>query len=258
MSFFGIGGGSDLFGQSYGSSGLFGTGSTSNSGFSLGDWSMIKGGSYKKLLRAYYKTEKSGSESEETTETKDAKGKKGVSTASKQNMTVAGDAGDLTSKADKLSELVKKYSEGFSDASDEKKTSMKDDIYKAASDYVKAYNALIDSASDSDNNSVLRNALSMTKNTKANKKMLEKMGISVNSENKLSIDEKKFKESDMSNFKTMFTGQSSYVSHIKRSTSIINNVAAAAVVNEKRASSYTHTGAYSSMIGSISYYNNKV
>ena len=137
---------------------------------------------------------------------------------------------------------------------------MKDDLYKAASEYVKAYNSVIDSASESDNNSVLRNALSITKNTKANKKMLDKMGISIDSNNKLSIDEKKFKESDMtmSNLKTMFTGQSSYVSHIKRSTSIINNAAAAAVVNEKRASSYTHTGAYSSMIGSISYYNNKI
>ncbi|MCI8307759.1 MAG: hypothetical protein HFH14_06890 [Lachnospiraceae bacterium] len=257
MSFFGIGGNSDFFNQGYGSSGIFGSSSTSNSSFSLGDWSMIKGGSYKKLLKAYYKTEKDNSETDETSETTD---KKGVSSASKQNMTVAGDAGNLTSKADKLSELVKKYSAEFEDASDERKTAMKDDLYKAASEYVKAYNSVIDSASESDNNSVLRNALSITKNTKANKKMLDKMGISIDSNNKLSIDEKKFKESDMtmSNLKTMFTGQSSYVSHIKRSTSIINNAAAAAVVNEKRASSYTHTGAYSSMIGSISYYNNKI
>lgn len=257
MSFFGIGGSSNLFDQGYGSSGLFGTGSTSNSSFSLGDWSMIKGGSYKKLLRAYYSNnnEKGSSEVDDTTDTKD---KKGVSSASKQNMTVAGDAGNLSSKADKLSELVAKYYPEFEYASDEKKTSMKDEIYKAASEYVKAYNAMIDSASESDNNSVLRNTLSITKNTKANKKMLEKMGISVDSDNKLSIDEKKFKESEMSSVKTMFTGQSSYVSHIKRSTSIINNAAAAAVVNEKRASSYTQTGAYSSMIGSISYYNNKI
>ena len=255
MSFFGIGGDSNFFNQGYGSSGFFGTSSTSNSSFSLGDWSMIKGGSYKKLLKAYYKTEKDNSETDDTTETKE---KKGISSASKQNMTVAGDAGNLTSKADKLSELVKKYSSEFKDAADEKKTSMKDDLYKAASEYVKAYNSMLDSASDSENTSVLRNAVSITKNTKANKKMFEKMGISIDSDNKLSIDEKKFKETDMNNLKTMFTGQSSYVSHIKRSTSIINNAAAAAVVNEKRASSYTHTGAYSSMIGSISYYNNKI
>lgn len=247
MSFFGVDN-SGLFN----SSGLFGTNSSMSTSFSLGDWNMIRNGSYKRLLTAYYKTENENSDTSKTN------GKKGVSVESKQNTIVSGDAGALTSKADSLTAAVKKYASKIGGASDEEKTSLQDELYKAASDYVKAYNTLIDSASESNNTSVLRNAVSITGATKASSKMLSKMGITVGSDNKLSIDEKKFKEADVSDLKTMFTGYGSYSSRISRSAGIINSAATAAVNNERGTSTYTKTGSYSSMVGSISYYNDKI
>lgn len=249
MSFFDFGN-SNLFG----SSGLFGAGSSMGTSFSLGDWNMIRNGSYKRLLTSYYKTEK---ENSDTSSTK-TNGRKEVSAESKQNTIVSGDAGALTSKADSLTAAVKKYASKIGGASDEEKTSLQDELYKAASDYVKAYNTLIDSASESNNTSVLRNAVSITGATKASSKMLSKMGITVGSDNKLSIDEKKFKEADVSDLKTMFTGYGSYTSRISRSAGIINSAATAAVNNERGTSTYTKTGSYSSMVGSISYYNDKI
>ena len=53
---------------------IFGTGSGSDSTggmYSLGDYALIKSGSYKKLLKAYYATENEGTDKTESKEEKD-------------------------------------------------------------------------------------------------------------------------------------------------------------------------------------------
>ena len=238
MSFYGLG--------NSGVSGLFRTTSATQSPISLGDWSMIKSGSYKKLLNAYYNIDRN------TTDSKEESSK--VKDSVKQSMTVANVAGSLAAQTDKLSDIVDKYAEKVGTVSADEKDNLMKDMYKAASQFVEAYNSTLESAVESDNNSVLRNVVSMTRNTKANKKLLENVGITIDADNKLSIDEKKFKEAQESDLKSLFTGHGSYASHIDRTAGVLKNIATADAAAENKASSYTKNGSYSSMIGNYSSY----
>ena len=85
-----------------------------------------------------------------------------------------------------------------------------DAIYKAVSDFVSNYNSLVEKTGKSDDNSVLRNASSMVSYTKANQSLLKSIGITIGSDNKLSVDAEKFKQSDMAVVKSTFTGSSSF------------------------------------------------
>ena len=158
----------------------------------------------------------------------------------------ASDAEKLVKATGKLSSLVK----------DSKSTS--DEMYKAASQYVESYNGLVKSTTNLDNRSVLRNELSITKNTKANDDLLEKVGIKINSDNTLSIDEKKFKEAKRTDLSSLFTGFSSYASHVSNSAGMIYNSANAAVAISSKACSYTNSGTYSKSLSNVSSYDNSI
>jgi flagellar capping protein FliD len=64
-----------------------------------------------------------------------------------------------------------------------------DKIYKAVSDFVDSYNKMLKEGGDSNTNSILRSTKSMVNLTKANSNMLSKVGITIGTDNKLSIDE---------------------------------------------------------------------
>ena len=62
----------------------------------------------------------------------------------------------------------------------------------------------------------------MTTITAANEDMLAKVGITIGEDNRLSVDEKAFKEADMSSVKTMFHGVTSYAYDVQTKASFIN------------------------------------
>ncbi len=72
-----------------------------------------------------------------------------------------------------------------------------DKIAKAVSSFVKDYNSLVSSTADSSSRYVLNSASNMVNYTRANADLLKKIGISVGSDNKLTVDEDKLKASDM-------------------------------------------------------------
>jgi hypothetical protein len=59
------------------------------------------------------------------------------------------------------------------------------------------YNSLLDRADDSKTKSILRAANSLKSNARANEKTLEKAGITVDADGRLSVDEKSFEKADM-------------------------------------------------------------
>lgn len=242
MSFYGIGnGGADSFFSSF-----FGTssysGNSSSQGVSLSDWAMIKGGTYKKLMNAYYGVNKSESVS--------AIGEKlGLEESDKQVSIAAGDASTLVKAVDKITNLVKESIDRYDTAAEDDKSKIIDEIYAATAKYVESYNSTVKSVSELDNNSMLRNGVSMTSNTSANKKMLDKIGITVGSDNTLSIDEKKFKSANMSDISTLFGGNGSYAGHVRTSANMISKVAGY---------TYTNTGSYARLSGLGSSFNGKV
>lgn len=195
-------------------------GSILSSSSSLGDYSLIQSGAYKKLLNAYY-TKKSNDA--ETAATKAEKVK--LSTANS-------DANALHSSVNKLMET------GITEENRESiKTSLKDVIEK--------YNSLIDSASEVDDTSVLRQALWMTQGTSALTKSLTDIGVTIGEGNKLVIDEEKFDKSDLSTMKTLFVGKDSFMGKLSSRTGLIASAAKKAVTGSNSSSTYTNRADYS-------------
>lgn len=82
----------------------------------------------------------------------------------------------------------------------------KENVYKAFSAFVKDYNELIKNTDKSANSNVVNQASYLKSLISSNKSTFSKMGVTVNSDKSLSIDEKKFKDADMSSVKSLFDG----------------------------------------------------
>ncbi len=86
----------------------------------------------------------------------------------------------------------------------------KDSVYKAFSSLVEDYNDLIKNTDKSANSNVVNQASYLKNLVSGNKSAFSRIGVTVNSDKSLSIDEKAFKEADMSSVKNLFTGAYSF------------------------------------------------
>lgn len=186
------------------------SGSTSNN--ILSDYASIKNGSYGKVLKAYYAKQDSSSESSSTSTEKD--------TAKNLN-TIQVATSALTKSTDALlandtkSLFTKK--ENTATSSDYDRTA----IYNGLKSFVENYNSLINSAGDSSNSSILRQTVSLVKNTIANEKMLSSVGITINEDNTLSIDENNCKKANINDLTSLFSGSGSFASQVSAKASSI-------------------------------------
>ena len=169
----------------------------------LADVASVRNGSYGKLLKQHYAGIKA-----------DAKAVDGDT--DKKLTSIKTDADKLVKAADafndsSLFETKKidgdggKQTEEFAD---------KDKLGSAVKDFVKAYNAAIDSAGESGTKSVLRTGGWMANMTKQNAGMLSAVGITVGGDDKLSFDEEAFKKADVTTVKDVFSGVNSYASQV--------------------------------------------
>ncbi len=228
------------------------TGNGSGSGMGnlnfLSDYAAIKNGSYGKLMKAYY-TE-TGSNVKASSTTAD---KKSISTASDDAKTLASiekAAEGMKESADELLAIgndsvfrkvnvTTKDEQGFSNTTKEYDV---DKIYKSVSAFVEDYNSLLDVAGDSNTQSVLNKTVSLVNMTEANEDLLAKVGITIGEDNTLSIDEKAFKESDMTTVKSLFNGNTSYAYRVSAQASLIDYSASR---ESSKANTYTVGGTYS-------------
>lgn len=181
------------------------------------DFSSIRSGSYKKLLSAYYKKVASG-------DTKEANEKE-----SKNLQLVAGNASSLKSAAEDLKKL-------------DLSTASNDDVVKKLKEFVSAYNSVIDTADDVDKKGVLRNAAWMTNIVKKSEGLLSDVGITIGKDNKLTLDEEKWKEAGMSVKTTLFSGSNSLISKLAYKGTQITS--AASEKQSNTASAYKPDGDY--------------
>lgn len=220
--------GYDLFGNSSSSS------NNDSFGINLADYASIKNGSYRKLLAANYKKEQEaeGTSSSSSSAVKDTK----------QTLTSISDA------ASDLQKSISTVSSLFKTEKDENGRSVvnydEDKMYKALKDFVNNYNSLLDEAGNAETTNLLRTATSLVSFTKANEKALESVGISVGSDNKLSIDEDKFKEASKSSVQSLFqsTGGYAYQVDAKASSLKINADELAKKVPRSSTGSSKNTG----------------
>ncbi len=214
------------------------TSSTSNSssGVSsmLTDYYSIKNGSYGKLVKAYYAQE----DSEEAT------------SDTEKSLTIAqNDASSLKSSSIALTQtdsdsVFKKISKKDNESGETSLVYDTDAIYKGVNSFVEDYNSVVETASETDINSVLKKALWMVNGTDTYETELKNVGITINSDNTLSIDEKKFKAADMNEVKSIFNGSQSLSASVYQKASDIYNLINSQINN---GSTYSNSGSYTSL-----------
>ncbi|MBO4615718.1 MAG: hypothetical protein J5717_00045 [Lachnospiraceae bacterium] len=197
-------------------SSLIGSLNQNNNNFiNLTDYSSIKSGSYKKLMKAYYAEE--------------AKTNKAQNTAKKDNtqktktskVKTQADNPELTktkANADKLKESASKLSQKSLWEKKDDKLDTKA-IKESVKDFVKSYNDVIEQSKKSGSKEVEKNTKWMTDLSDTLSKTLDKVGVKVGDDKKLTFDEEKFDKAKESTLESMFKGTYSYAGQIEAKAS---------------------------------------
>lgn len=237
-----------LFGSrstSYGN--MFGSNAMSSFYSNLSEYSSIQSGAYRKLVKSYYKmqnqtdTKKTDTTESSTTNTYTASA---AFRADKVALsTVKAEATELVNSATTLTNTGKDSL--FADA--EKYD--KDAVYKAAGAFVNDYNETVDALQSVSDVSVRSAGSSMQRMSSIMSKSLSRVGITVGTDGKLSLDEKSFKNADMEDVKSMLNGKGSYASIVSATASRV----ASQATNQMNRS---NGSLYGSQYGSQGYYYN--
>lgn len=207
----------------------------------LSDYTSIKSGAYGRLMKTYYQKNPEASGIKGTSD----KFNKGASTdTAEQIKKLKSTSSELTKSA---SALYSASAKSLYDKGNE------DKLYKAVSSFVEDYNDMIKAAGDSDNKKILRNASTMTNAASVSSKMLGKAGITINSDNTLAIDEKKFKAAESSTVKTLFNGPGSFAHQAGTSASFVNMYAGQDAA--KSSGIYNGYGTYASSLNTGMLFN---
>lgn len=194
------------------------SGSSDMLGISYTDYASLKNGSYRKLVSAYYAKEETESGTKTHSTIKDSKEKLNL---------INEEANNLKDSASKL--LDKGKNSLFKTKVDEAGNSYvdydEDKVYAAVKDFVKDYNEFLDSASEADTLAILRASKNMVSYAKANERTLSKMGITIGSDNKLSVDEDKFKAASKASVQSVLQSTGGFVYQVKAKASTIANYA---------------------------------
>lgn len=193
-------------------SAFFGNSSGNNSplgSLSFTDLASIKNGSYSKLVKSYY-----SKQSGEKVSSKDKTDK-----TDKTKTSTKLDTKDTTglSKMKKEADSLSKASDTLNSANLWQQTGGKYDTAKisdAVKSFAKEYNNTIDQAKKVTSSEVTKQIDSMDSMTKTMTKALSKIGVTVGTDGKLSVDEDKLKASNVKDIKALFDGSSSYAGQI--------------------------------------------
>lgn len=218
----------------------------------LSEYNSIRSGSYAKLAKQYY----SGTDKTANKLFNGYKDENGVSdklnadSEIKQNKSLISDVSSFKKSLGALKNddtLFEKKT--VTDADGNQKNDYDyDKIYSKLDSFVKAYNSVVDAGSESESNTVLRNTLGMTKAVDASRRTLEAAGLSVNSDNTLSVSKDALMKGDMNSLKYLFAGASNFSRQLE---TLSTNVASQAASDVYSLGGYTSTGAYKQTLETI-------
>ena len=177
------------------------------------DYASIKNGSYGKLMKAYYAKD-GATDSVNSLVNNKNKIKEQTKTSSldtSELTKIRSNASDLRTSADKLVEA------DFKDA---------DANLASVKSLVKNYNSTIASAGNSKVDAVANKADKLVALTKNYENDLKSIGITIDKDNKLSVDADAFKAADQSKVKELFGGVGSYGYSLSNQATIVDNQAA--------------------------------
>ena len=197
-----------------------GNGSNSGSmGVDLANYAAIKNGSFGKLAKAYYGGGVKGAEETKSSSVSSSKTAEKAATAKKDVDTTG-----LT-QMKKDAESLKTSAEALSKDDLWKKTDGKEDMTKiagAVKDFATNYNKVIDQAGKVNSKEVAQDMNFMTSMTGTFTKILDKIGVSVGNDGKLTVDEDKLKNADVATIKSIFNGNATYGSQIAEKANSIS------------------------------------
>ena len=182
-------------------SSLFG-GFNSNStfgSFNFSDYASIKNGSYRKLMKSYYAEQKAPAKEK----TPSVNNKSKEQTADKTGLTqMKKEADGLKSAADALNnDDLWKQTDGKYDI---------DKITSAVKTFVNEYNDTLTQASKVNSKEIAQDVRYMNSMTNTMSKALSKIGVTVGTDGKLSVNEDELKKANVTSIKSLFTGAVSY------------------------------------------------
>ncbi|MBR3769115.1 MAG: hypothetical protein IKL06_01120 [Lachnospiraceae bacterium] len=250
-----------------------GSGTTDLLGINYTDYATIRSGSYFKLLKSYYSIDSSDEvkkivnndkdEDEKKTDSKKEWGSPSTSTSTSTSKDSAETISKVESSANELGKAtdtllstgksaVFKATEEKDDAGNVTEKYDTDKIYKAVNDFVTDYNAVMDNALSAKSANIVGAAERMGRITGYNEESLGKIGITVEENGKLKIDEKAFKAADMADVKRVFNNENGYVSQVDTQASMIAYYAE----NEaSKSNTYSNTGTYTNTYNTGSMYS---
>lgn len=239
-------------------SSLFGSLSSNGTSDSLlSDYASLKNGSYKKLMKAYYKEMGSGSTSDSESSKKTSSSKQ--TAADKKSIAIKDAVSSLAESADALtnSSLYAKKTITTKDENGNEAETLdydRDAIYDAVSAFVTNYNKAVSTAADNGSDRVLRQTINMQSATTTNAKMLAKIGITIGKDKTLSVDKETLNKADVATIQSIFGNGGSYGSTISSKASLIYSSASHQASTK---SSYSSNGSYLDKILNGNIYSTK-
>lgn len=239
---------SSLFGSLY---------SNGTSDSLLSDYASLKNGSYKKLMKAYYKEMGSSSTSDSESSKKTSSSKQ--TAADKKSIAIKDAVSSLAESADALTNrsLYAKKTITTKDENGNEAETLdydRDAIYDAVSTFVTNYNKATSTAADNGSDRVLRQTINMQSATTTNAKMLAKIGITIGKDKTLSVDKETLNKADVATIQSIFGSGGSYGSTISSKASLIYSSASRQASTK---SSYSSNGNYLDKILNGNIYSTK-
>ncbi len=196
------------------------------------DLSMIKSGTYKKLVSAYYDKYGSGNDTDD-----------GISGEISNLKKVSADSMNLKDSVSGLRRI---------DFSDKDKS---DDSAAAAKKFVDSYNSLIDDSVKVNRQGVLKDTLSLVNYMKKNAGMLNELGMKLGSDNKITFDEDKWKNAYSTSKSSMFNGVGSFGYRASYKIGKIISSSSAGTGKATPASMYNGAGKYTGINNNSQLFN---
>ena len=239
-------------------SSLFGSLSSNGTSDSLlSDYASLKNGSYKKLMKAYYKELGSSSTSDSESLKKTSSNEQ--TSADKKSIAIKDAVSSLAESADALtnSSLYTKKTITTKDENGNEVETLdydRDAIYDAVSTFVTNYNKATSTAADNGSDRVLRQTINMQSATTTNAKMLAKIGITIGKDKTLSVDKETLNKADVATIQSIFGNGGSYGNTISSKASLIYSSASHQASTK---SSYSSNGNYLDKILNGNIYSTK-
>ena len=169
------------------------------------EYASLKNGSYYKLSKAYYNKQDNPINTSITAKDKDSqislRNTKEVAEALQESTQEF-----LTKGTDSVFAKEKHIAEDGTETYSVKRSN----VQKKLETFIQDYNQVIEAAKDSKSNGILTPAASLTTMTSGSKQLLQDIGITISTDNKLKLDKTLFEKADMTQVKALFQGAGSY------------------------------------------------